>query len=104
MALEASLGGRRRGDEAAFQLFGSDVERTFRLLADALRGSAVAARDLPNLRERHDALVHSDASLSEPNTLTTVETDRITNSLNTLADQMFRLVGEESELSQSFFR
>jgi hypothetical protein len=78
MALEAGLGGRRRGDEAAFQLFGSDVERTFRLLADALRGSAVAARDLPNLRERHDALVHSDASLSEPNTLTTVETDRIT--------------------------
>lgn len=100
MALEAGVAGRRPGDEDALQLFGSYVERTLRLLSKALRGSAVAAGDLPNLREGHDALVQSGHSLSEHNTLLTVETDRITNSLNTVAGQILRLLGEEAEFSR----
>lgn len=94
MALEAGLSGSRPRDEAAFQQFGTYVERTLLLLSEALRGAAVAAGDLPDLREGHDALLRSDDPRSELNSVLAVETDRITNSLNTVAEQIFRFVGE----------
>lgn len=86
MALEAGL---VRSEpvpaRAAFPAFANQVEMTLYYVAAALRGSAVESTHLPDLREAHHALVRSGGSLTGRYALVNVETDRITNSLNTLA-------------------
>jgi uncharacterized membrane protein YccC len=79
----------------AFQPFANDVERTLYYLAAALRGSPLSAGALPDLREDHHALVHSGDSLTERYALVNVETDRITNSLNTLTEELRRWIDFE---------
>lgn len=91
MALEAGLAGSRPVPaRAAFRTFANDVELTLYYLAAALRGSPLRNADLPDLREDHHALIHSSESPSERHMLVNVETDRITNSLNTLAEEILR--------------
>lgn len=90
MALEAGLGSRPAPVRPAFQTFANHVELTLYYLAAALRGSPLAGDDMPNLREDHHALTHSVASPSERHTLVNVETDRITNSLNTLSEHVLQ--------------
>ncbi len=86
MALEAGLtAGRVAPAGPAFQTFSHDLEMTLYLLAARLRGSPVAPESLPNLREDHNRLTGSDPALI-------IETDRMTNSLDTLAEQLFRWV------------
>jgi hypothetical protein len=58
-----------------------------------LRGSPLDREHLPDLREDHHALIHSGDSASERYALVNVETDRITNSLNTLSEELLRWVG-----------
>jgi hypothetical protein len=70
----------------AFQTFSHDLELTLYLLAARLRGSPVTPDKLPSLREDHNRLTGSDTAL-------VIETDRMTNSLNTLAEQLFRWLG-----------
>jgi uncharacterized membrane protein YccC len=83
MALEAGLSRDHTVPvDPAFRVFANDVELTLHSLAAALRGSPLAPRQLPDLREDHHAL-------TERYTLLHVECDRITNSLNTLSEQMF---------------
>jgi len=53
-----------------------------------LRGSVVTPASLPDLREDHNRLAQSGDSLL------TIETDRIANSLNTLAALVFKWAGE----------
>jgi uncharacterized membrane protein YccC len=75
-----------------FLRFANDVELTMYNLGAVLRGSPVPHNSMPDLREDHYALVHSDEpgeALAERYALVNVETDRITNSLNTLADEVF---------------
>ena len=67
--------------------FARDVEVTLEKLASALRGQKVRARDLPDLREDHHRLI---SSLASRFTLVNEETDRITNSLNTLREQIWQ--------------
>lgn len=67
--------------------FARDVEVTLEKLASALRGQKVRARDLPDLREDHHRLVYSPDSRF---TLVNAETDRMTNSLNTLREQIWQ--------------
>ncbi len=88
MALEAGLS-KRAGNPARgeFRTFAKDVELTMYYLAAALRGSRVARSSLPDLREDHYALAHSDQFRTNPHALIAVEADRITNSLNTLGEQ-----------------
>src|SRR5204862_416196 len=62
------------------------------IAARALRGSPITRADLPDLREDHHALVQSGDSLTERYALVNVETDRITNSLNTLSEDVLRWV------------
>jgi hypothetical protein len=86
MALEAGLtAGPPAPAGDAFQTFSHDLELTVYLLAARLRGSPVAPDSLPNLREDYNRLSSSDTALL-------IETDRMTNSLNTLAEQIFRWV------------
>jgi hypothetical protein len=74
--------------------FMSKVEKTLALLASTLRGVRVAAKDFPNLREEHRLMVQSrtsDASfaLARFDSIN-IEADRITNSVNTLAEQIMQ--------------
>jgi uncharacterized membrane protein YccC len=72
----------------AFQRFRNNVEKTLSLLAKALRGERAAERDFPDLREDHTRLVAAGDPGKARYALVTVESDRITNSLNTLREQI----------------
>ena len=86
MALEAGLYTSSPAPaRAAFQPFANDVELTLYYLASALRGSPVLRDSLPDLREAHHALIQSGDGHVERYALVNTETDRITNSLNTLS-------------------
>ncbi len=102
MALEAGLHSSRAVPaRAAFSRFANDVELTLHSLAEALRGSPLAHADLPNLREDHHALTQSGDSTVERYALVNVETDRVTNSLNTLSEELLKWLqwGRPSGLS-----
>ena len=63
---------------------------TLKLLAAKTRGEKVAERDFPDLRENYLRLASSGDPRLERYALTNVEADRMTNSLNTLREQVFR--------------
>jgi uncharacterized membrane protein YccC len=89
MALEAGLARSHPvPPRAQFPPFANQVEMTLYYLAAGLRGSPLELEHLPDLREAHHALVRSGDSLTERYALVNVETDRITNSLNTLAGEI----------------
>jgi uncharacterized membrane protein YccC len=91
MSLEAGLSASRPAkprDE--FRVFARDVDTTLYLLAAHLRGSALTANELPDLREDHHRLVQAGKNAVERYELVNVEADRITNSLNTLREQILR--------------
>jgi uncharacterized membrane protein YccC len=91
MALEAGLHGSRPAPaREAFRRFANDVELTLHSLAGALRGSPLQRGDLPDLREDHHALAHSGDPATERYALVNVETDRVTNSVNTLSEELLR--------------
>jgi uncharacterized membrane protein YccC len=94
MALEAGL---QRSSYAparpAFREFANAVDATLYFLAAYLRGSAVEAGDLPDLRTLHEKLMHSGAEGVERYALVNVEADRIVNSLNSLAMEVVQFVG-----------
>jgi uncharacterized membrane protein YccC len=69
--------------------FANEVELRLHSLAALLRGSPVHEGDLRDLRARHHALVHAGDPLTERYALVNVESDRITNSVNTLTEQLF---------------
>lgn len=97
MALEAGLAESRPAPaRAGFRSFADQVELTLYYLAAALRGSGITRSDLPDLREAHHVLVTSPAPPDERYTLVNTETDRITNSLNTLSEQLLGWLANRS--------
>jgi uncharacterized membrane protein YccC len=91
MALEAGLANSHPAPaRPAFRPLADHIELTLYYLAAALRGSPLTRGELPDLREDHHALVASGDSLSERYALVNMETDRITNSLNTLSEEVLR--------------
>jgi uncharacterized membrane protein YccC len=78
-----------------FRTFANHVELTLHSLAATLRGSPLSPSELPDLREDHHALIHAGDSLIERYALVNIESDRVTNSLNTLAVQVLDYVGRE---------
>lgn len=89
MALEAGLArSHAMPARPEFHAFANHVETTLHSLAASLRGSRLTAADLPDLRAGHHALVQSGDQLTERYALVNVESDRITNSLNTLSAQL----------------
>jgi uncharacterized membrane protein YccC len=71
-----------------FVEFARDVEKTVEVLCAALRGEKISFRNLPDLREDHHRLVGAASSEIVRYALVNEETDRITNSLNTLREQI----------------
>ncbi|HLJ50170.1 MAG TPA: FUSC family protein [Bryobacteraceae bacterium] len=101
MAMEAGLlTSRPAPPRPTFKKFADDVELTLYYLAAALRGSPVTRTDVPDLRADHRALVHTAHAEADRYTLINAETDRITNTLNTLSEQILRLVGADPQRDQ----
>jgi uncharacterized membrane protein YccC len=75
-----------------FATFANHVDSTLYFLAACLRGIPVEPGDLPDLREDHRVLVHSGASNVDRYQLVNVESDRLTNSLNTLSGELTQWV------------
>jgi uncharacterized membrane protein YccC len=91
MGLESGLATSRPvAPRDAFRRFADHVELTLYYLAAALRGSPFTAAGLPDLREDHHALEQSGDPVSERYALVNVETDRITNALNTMAEEVLQ--------------
>jgi hypothetical protein len=86
MALESDL--YRARPEPASQAaldFEQKVDETLLALVHALRTSAPVPRDLPDLRAAHNLI-------EDRYSLVGVETDRIVTSLNTLREQLAKLL------------
>lgn len=98
LAIEASLSPEPSAPPPEeFQAFAHDVEKTFFFLAARLRGSPVAPTSLPNLREDHHRLIHAGNNLERRKASLNIETDRMTNSLNTLSELVFRWVNHTDQ-------
>jgi uncharacterized membrane protein YccC len=95
MALEAGIPAASAQGQAQppprpeFRKFAEAVEMTLKLLAAKIRGEKVAERDFPDLRESYLQLASSGDPRLKRYALTNVEADRMTNSLNTLREQVF---------------
>jgi uncharacterized membrane protein YccC len=76
----------------ATKVFARDVDLTLYFLASVLRGSPAVRKQLPDLREDHRLLLLSGDSQTERYALVNIEADRITNSINTFAEQVVRLL------------
>ncbi len=72
----------------AFLVFAEDAERLLNFMVSNLRGARIPAKDWPDLREDYYRLVQSGDPSTERYALTNIEADRITNSLNTLREQL----------------
>ena len=70
---------------AEFNAFTNAADTMLYFLSARLRGAAVGPGDLPDLRENHRALISAGDPKVDRYALTNIETDRVTNSLNTLA-------------------
>jgi uncharacterized membrane protein YccC len=94
MALESGLSTSHPvAAREQFRPFADHLELTLYYLTAALRGSPLTRAGLPDLREDHYALVHAGDPRTERYALVNVETDRITNSLNTLREQVLQWIG-----------
>jgi uncharacterized membrane protein YccC len=81
---------------AASRNFAADAEKTLALLSKALCGNRVQSKEFPDLREDHRELLQAGDPHAERYAMVNIEADRITNSLNTLREQVFARVREES--------
>jgi len=90
MSLEAGLvRSRPVPPRQEFRTFASHVDVTLYYLAAVLRGADLTPAELPDLREDYQALVEVGDPREDRYALTNVEADRMTNSLNTLAVEIF---------------
>ena len=94
MSLEAGLQTSRPvPPRDAFRKFSNDADLTLYYLAAALRGPAETTGDqFPDLREDYHALIESADSQVERHALVNTEADRIVNSLNTLREEILKLL------------
>ena len=96
MALDSGLStSSPAAPRAAFFQFAADVDLTLYLLASALRGPTNLRQGLPDLREDHRRLVETGDPGIDRYDLVNIETDRLTNSLNTLSEQVVRWIGRK---------
>jgi uncharacterized membrane protein YccC len=91
MAIEAGLTEVTR----EFTDFAYKVEITLHSLAGSMRGFRLDPETLPDLRAAHHALAESGSNL-------TAEADRLTNSLNTLAEHVLACRQEDSPAGRAF--
>jgi hypothetical protein len=91
LSVEAAiLSAGRPAIRDGFRVFAADVTKVLEALAAELRGSRTPSENWPDLREDHRRLTGSPVSAGEQYALVNVEADRMTNSLNTLREQVER--------------
>jgi len=91
LAIEAAIGTEDAAPAPlSFRTFADDTDLTLYYLAALLRGSAITPDLLPDLRADHSALLDSPAQIGQPYALLSTETDRLTNAVNTLSEEVFR--------------
>jgi uncharacterized membrane protein YccC len=73
-----------------FRVFAADVVKILEALAAELRGSRAPIAKWPDLREDHRRLTANPLTAGEQYVLANVEADRMTNSLNTMREQVER--------------
>ena len=101
MALDAGIASSPPAPaRAAFRTFADHVELTLYYLAAGLRGSPLKRSQLPDLRAGHQALERSGGPLLERYALVNIETDRVTNSLNTLSEDVVRWLAVAGRLGR----
>ncbi|HEX3748242.1 MAG TPA: FUSC family protein [Bryobacteraceae bacterium] len=89
MSLEAGLlRSRPAPARPGFRVLADHIDLTLYYLTASLRASKIAPADLPDLREAHHTLAGSGTPGVERYALVDAETDRMTNSLNTLAEEI----------------
>jgi len=71
-----------------FRVFVADMEKMLALLEELLSGGKVPDKKFPNLREDHNRLVAAGDPEKERYALVNIEADRMTNSLNTLREEI----------------
>src|SRR5258706_5286485 len=71
-----------------FRVFAADAEKTLLLLEEILSGGRVPEKKFPNLREDHTCLLAAGDPEKERYALVNIEADRMTNSLNTLREEI----------------
>lgn len=91
LALEAGIAASRATPRPAFRRFAGDLDLTLARLSSALRSNRAEPVKLPDLREDHHELIHSPGS-EGIYALVNVETDRITNSVNTVAGEILEWI------------
>jgi uncharacterized membrane protein YccC len=93
MSLEAALyRSMPAAPRAEFQTFSNAVDTTLYLLSAYLRGAPAGPGDLPDLRESHRALAAAGDPQVGRYALVNIETDRLTNSVNTLAVEVVQWI------------
>jgi uncharacterized membrane protein YccC len=90
LALEAAIGHDRTAPvPQSFRTFANHTDLTLYYLAALLRGSAITADLLPDLRADHSALLDSEQT-GQPHALINTEADRLTNAVDTLSEEVFQ--------------
>jgi uncharacterized membrane protein YccC len=93
MAMEAALPSPEDGPPPdGFRAFCHDVEISLHSVSAALRGSKILARALPDLRESYRRMLQGGGFEHGRMALVAMEADRLTNRLNTLAEQVVKWV------------
>jgi uncharacterized membrane protein YccC len=93
MALEAAMPESDEGPPPdGFRAFCHDVEIALHSVSGSLRGSKILARALPDLREGYRRMIQGGDFTSGRMALVAMETDRLTNRLNTLGEQVVKWV------------
>ncbi len=87
MTLEGGATEEQPAAAPELRQFLDQVELTLYYLASAIRGGAMKARDWPDLREQHRLLSAALTGEME-HSLVRVETDRMTNALNSFREQL----------------
>lgn len=100
MSLEA--GGMSALTEAqgkAFVTFSEQVEKTLSLLSEALRGREVLSAEFPDLRAAYVDFAKTQTQASEVYGFIFFESDRMTNSLNTLSEYILKYLQRKRQVA-----
>jgi uncharacterized membrane protein YccC len=83
-----------------FRVFANDVKNVLAALSAELRSPRPPGHKWPDLREDHRRLIQNPLGVIEQYALVNVEADRMTNSLNTLREQVERWSKRKSEIAK----
>lgn len=91
MAVEAGSSQKLSDQQRlAFKIFAESIEHSLMLLCQALRGREVTFNEFPDVRRAYEQFAESQENAGEQYAILYEETDRMTNSLVTLTEQVLK--------------